>query len=291
MGHVEHIHVAPEAGRPMQAREQVEATARAGLSGDRYRRGMGFWRDSRVRRDLTLIEAEVIEDLARNHGVNLKPGETRRNVTTRGIRLNDLVGRSFRLGNVLCRGSSLCEPCRHLEDLTGRTLLRPMVHRGGLRAEVLTSGVIHTNDEVEPVSELVGVGVVVRRGRKVLLGRRLATHGYGTWSTPGGKPVPGETVLACAVRELREETTLEGSRPRVIAETVDGFPESRIVYRTSFVEMGVTHGEPLAAEPEKTQRWGWFGWDDLPQPLFPTVTSLVAAGYAPTRRFERDDAM
>lgn len=275
----------------MQAREQVEATARSGLSGDRYRSGIGFWRDSRVRRDLTLIEGEVIEDLARNHGVNLKPGETRRNITTRGTRLNDLVGRSFRLGNVLCRGSGLCEPCRHLEDLTGKTLLRPMVHRGGLRAEILTSGVIRTSDEVEPVQELVGVGVVVRRGRKVLLGRRLAPHGYGTWSTPGGKPVPGESVPACAVRELREETTLEGGRPRVIAETVDGFPESRVVYRTSFVEMAVTHGEPFAAEPEKTRRWDWFDWDDLPQPLFPTVASFVAAGHAPTERPGGDDAL
>jgi ADP-ribose pyrophosphatase YjhB (NUDIX family) len=283
MGAIEHIHVTSMAGRPMRSRDHAEAVAHAGLEGDRYRHGIGYFRDSRVSRDLTLIEAEVIDDLARRSGVVLEPGETRRNVTTRGVSLDELVGRSFWLGDVLCRGTSLCEPCRHLEELTGRSLLRPMIHRGGLRAEILIGGTIHVNDEVEPVDELIGVGVVVGRGRKVLLGRRLAAHGFGMWSTPGGAPLAGETVQDCALRELREETGLRGDRPRVIAETVDGFAESRLVYRSFFVEMGNAAGEPVAGEPEKTQRWCWYDWDELPRPLFTPVSSLVATGYRPIR--------
>jgi hypothetical protein len=135
----------------------------------------------------------VIEKLALDHGITLAPGETRRNVTTRGIQLDDLLERYFWIGNVLCRGTSLCEPCRHLEELVGKRLLRPLVHRGGLRTDVLTSGTIRTNDPIESVEEHAGVGVLVARDGRVLLGRRLVEHGRGKWSTPGGKPEDGET--------------------------------------------------------------------------------------------------
>src|SRR5205823_13063516 len=108
--------------------------------GDRYASGNGHYRDDRVSRDLTLVEAEVIEALARDHGIELAPGELRRNVTTRGVRLDDPLGRSFLVGEVLCRGTWLCEPCQYLVDLTGKPLLRPLVHRGGLRADVLRGG-------------------------------------------------------------------------------------------------------------------------------------------------------
>jgi MOSC domain-containing protein YiiM len=140
-GVVEAIHVAAAAGEPVREVEHVRAKAGVGLEGDRYALGRGHYsRDRRVSRDLTLIEAEVIDDLARSHGMELAPGETRRNVTTRGIRLNDLVGRRFWVGEVVCEATRLCEPCQYLTDLTGKPLLRALVHRGGLRADIVRDG-------------------------------------------------------------------------------------------------------------------------------------------------------
>jgi MOSC domain-containing protein YiiM len=79
----------------------------------------------------------------------LAPGESRRNITTRGIRLNDLVGKEFRIGDVRARGTKLCEPCTHLEALTGKPLIKPLTHRAGLRADLLTSGRISVGDPIE----------------------------------------------------------------------------------------------------------------------------------------------
>jgi ADP-ribose pyrophosphatase YjhB (NUDIX family) len=279
MGSVEHIHVAPAASVPMQACAHVLATAGVGLAGDRYANATGFWQDSRVSRDLTLVEAEVIGELAAKGGLVVAPGETRRNITTRGIALNDLVERTFWVGDVLAKGTSLCEPCRHLEEVTGKRLLRPLVRRGGLRADVLSSGAIAVGDAIEPVEPQDGVGVLVMRDRKVLLGRRLAAHGRGTWSFPGGKPHPGESPAKCALRELREETSLVAKGGRIVAESLDGFPESRLVFHTRFVIVDDGLGEPRAREPEKTNEWRWFGWDELPAPLFRPISSLVSSGF------------
>ena len=259
----------------MEARSLVDVFAGVGVHGDRYADGIGFWRDDRVSRDLTLVEAEVVDEL------ELAPGETRRTVTTRGVALDGLVGRTFWIGDVLVRGSSLCEPCRHLEEVTGKRLLRALVHRGGLRADALTSGRIAVGDSVEAVEEQNGVGAVVVRGRRVLLGRRLSVHGRGTWSFPGGRPEPGETPVFTAIRELREETGLVAHGGRVVAETLDGFPESRLVFRTQLVVLEDVSGEPSPREPDKTAAWRWFDWRRLPQPLFRPVASLVAAGFRP----------
>jgi 8-oxo-dGTP pyrophosphatase MutT (NUDIX family) len=277
---IEHIHVAAEAGGPTQPLAEATALAGTGLVGDRYARGAGYWRDARVSRDLTLVEAEVVDELL-GAGIAVAPGELRRNVTTRGIRLNDLIGRLFWLGDVLCRGTSLCEPCRHLAELAGKPLLRPLVRRGGLRADLLSSGTLRPGDTVEPVEEQAGVGVLVVRGRRVLLGRRRAAHGRGTWALPGGKPRAGESAAACALRELREETGLRGSRTRIVAETLDGFPDSRLVFRTHFVRVEDARGEPVLREPDNAEGWSWHGWKELPQPLFSPVASLVAWGYVP----------
>jgi MOSC domain-containing protein YiiM len=152
-GVLEHIHIAASAGAPVRAVEAVRAIAGLGLEGDRYAYGRGHYQDARVSRDLTLIEAEAIEALARKHGIELASGETRRNLTTRGISLNQLVGRRFWVGDVLCQGTRLCEPCQYLGDLTGKPLLRPLVHRGGLRADILRDGVIHIGDLVLPADE------------------------------------------------------------------------------------------------------------------------------------------
>ena len=279
MGFVEHIHVAPAAGAMMRARDQVHATAGRGLAGDRYASGIGFWQDVRVSRDVTLVQAEVIEELAVNADLLLAPGETRRNITTRGVVLNELVERTFWVGGVLAKGTSLCEPCRHLEEVTGKRLLRSLVHRGGLRADLLTSGTISVGDAIEPVEQQDGVGILVVRGRKVLLGRRLAAHGCGTWSFPGGKLQAGESSASCARRELREETGLLARSTRVVAESLDGFPESRLVFRTRFVLVADAIGEPRPCEPEKTNEWCWFEWNKLPAPLFRPISSLVSSGF------------
>jgi ADP-ribose pyrophosphatase YjhB (NUDIX family) len=287
MGTVEHIHVAEAAGAPTQRVEEAFALRGVGLAGDRYAVAAGFWRDDKVSRDLTLIESEAIEDIERTSGVTLAPGEARRNLTTRGVELNPLLGRTFWVGDALCRGTHLCEPCRHLEELTGKHLLRSMVHRGGLRARLLSSALIRVGDAVTAVEEEDGVGVLVLRGSKVLLGRRLSAHGYGTWSFPGGKPQPGEPAQVCALRELREETGIEAANPRPIGLTVDGFSDSRAVFRTTFVRVDAAPGEPVAREPGKTARWEWFDWRALPRPLFLPIESLVARGYEPTPRLSR----
>jgi MOSC domain-containing protein YiiM len=147
---VDHLHIAAVAGAPVQAADAVQAIPGVGLAGDRYARGCGHYQDNRVSRDLTLIEAEAIELLASDHGIELAPGETRRNLTTRGIDLNELLRCRFWVGDVLCRGTRLCEPCRYLADLTGKPLLQPLVHRGGLRADILIGGIIRRGDRIAP---------------------------------------------------------------------------------------------------------------------------------------------
>src|SRR5919198_5439534 len=147
---VEHIHIATAAGASVRALDAVDAIPRVGLDGDRYAYGRGHYRDECVSRDLTLIEAETIEALRRRHGIALAPGETRRNVTTRGVDLNALVGHRFGVGEALCQGTRLCEPCQYLADLTSKPLVRALVHRGGLRADILRGGRIRRGDSVQP---------------------------------------------------------------------------------------------------------------------------------------------
>ena len=151
-GRVEAIHIAPASEAPMVGVDRVRAIAGVGLEGDRYATKTGTWSpDPRVDRDITLIEAEVIDDLAATDGIHLAPGETRRNITTRGIPLNDLVGRRFRVGDAVCEGTRLCEPCQHLTDALGKPILRPLVHRAGLRACILEGGEIAIGAEVAPL--------------------------------------------------------------------------------------------------------------------------------------------
>jgi len=150
MSVIESIHIAPSAKATLVAVSEAVAVAGEGLRGDRYAMGVGTFSNWPKDHELTLIEAEVIDRLASEHELRLAPGETRRNITTRGVRLNDLVGRSFHLGSeVICTGTRLCEPCAHLEVVTGRQgLCRLMIGRGGLRARILVGGVIRAGDGV-----------------------------------------------------------------------------------------------------------------------------------------------
>jgi MOSC domain-containing protein YiiM len=136
--------VAPAAEAPMQLLEVAQARAGRGFDGDRYAAGAGTFSPRAGRRpgyDLTLIAAEVLDEMtAAGQAVDF--AGTRRNVLTRGIDVNALVGRRFRIGDVLCEGRRLCEPCVHLDRLSGPGILRPLIHRGGLRADILTDGEI-----------------------------------------------------------------------------------------------------------------------------------------------------
>jgi|SRR5215211_5274404 len=147
-GRVEGIYLAPESGAPTAPVKEVQAIAGQGLAGDRkFRDRVLASKQDEPGRDLTLIEAEAIEGLA-EAGIELGPGEARRQVVTRGIGLNDLVDRRFAVGESECVGIELCEPCSHLEGLTRPGVMRGLVHRGGLRADILVGGTIRVGDEI-----------------------------------------------------------------------------------------------------------------------------------------------
>ena len=150
-GVVELLAVAPDAEAPVELVRSARALAGHGLEGDRYANGSGTFSPRGAHRpgyELTLIAAEVVEELtARDAAHDFT--STRRNVLTRGIDVNALVGRDFFIGDVHCRGLRLAEPCAHLERLQGPGLLRPLIHRGGLRVDILTDGTI---SEGSPIS-------------------------------------------------------------------------------------------------------------------------------------------
>lgn len=149
VGTVELLALASEAEGPMRAVSSAEAVEGRGLLGDRYERQAGTFSNPKGGGyDLTLVEAEALEELSAKD-VELSPIEARRNLVVRGIALDDLIGRHFRVGEVECYGQRRCEPCSHLERLTRPGVLRGLVHRGGLRADVLSSGMIRTGDSVE----------------------------------------------------------------------------------------------------------------------------------------------
>lgn len=148
-GSVHSIYITSQAGSPTQQVDSVHAVPGLGLEGDRYYglAGTGNKR-SGTGRDITLIEFEAIEAVKREDGVHLTPGEARRNIVTQGVALNHLVDREFQVGDVHLRGIRLCEPCHHLAGLTEARVLPALVHRGGLRAEILTEGYIHPGDPI-----------------------------------------------------------------------------------------------------------------------------------------------
>jgi len=147
-GTVESIHIASGESEPTFPVQRVRAFAGRGLDGDRNLLPDGADAGGRSGEDLTLIETEALEGLARDTGIELGPGGSRRNVVTRGIALNNLVGRRFAVGGVACLGVELCEPCNHLQSLTEPGVLRGLVHRGGLRADLLADGEIAVGDAV-----------------------------------------------------------------------------------------------------------------------------------------------
>jgi MOSC domain-containing protein YiiM len=151
-GVVEAIYLAETAGGDPAHVPDALAVAERGLEGDRYFSAAGTFSEKEGDgRDLTLIEAEAIEGLARDTGIELTSGAARRNLVTRGLALNDLVGKRFAVGDVECIGRRLCDPCAHLERLTAEGVLKGLVMRGGLRADILRGGRITTG---APIREL-----------------------------------------------------------------------------------------------------------------------------------------
>src|SRR6267143_4482289 len=150
-GAVLSIHIADKAEARMHSVDRVRAVPGKGLEGDRYFHESGTYSDRPgPDREVTLIESEAIEAMARDNQITIPAGATRRNVTTRGAPLNHLVGQEFEVGPVRLLGIKLCEPRSHLEDLTQKGLIAGLVHRGGLRAKILTEGEIRIGDPIVP---------------------------------------------------------------------------------------------------------------------------------------------
>jgi hypothetical protein len=144
-GQVEAIHITDAKGAPMRPLERAELRAGVGIIGDRYSTDVsdGHWSDHPAGdRELTLVSGEVIEELG------LPAGATRRNVTTRGVDLDALIGTEFTIGSVRVRGERRCDPCVYLEGMIGRPILRDLAGRGGLRARILSDGEIAVGDPI-----------------------------------------------------------------------------------------------------------------------------------------------
>jgi len=150
-GTVHSIHIAPAAAKPTVSVNQARAVPGKGLEGDRYFNREGTYSDRHgPDREVTLIEIETIQALERDYKLKLSPGDARRNIVTRNVPLNHLVGREFQVGEVTLRGIRLNEPCNHLASLTDDKVKQGLVHRGGLRAQILSEGVIRPGDEIRP---------------------------------------------------------------------------------------------------------------------------------------------
>jgi len=139
------ILTAPKKAAPVQSREEVRAVAGKGLEGDRYFNAAGW---DEAKKEITLVEIEAIEAANRDYDLGLTPADMRRQIVTRGVALDHLVGREFTVGDVRCRGIKLNEPCNHLRKLADKPLVKPMIHRGGLRAQILEGGTIRVGDPI-----------------------------------------------------------------------------------------------------------------------------------------------
>lgn len=143
------LFITSKESEPMISVKSVRAVIGKGLGGDRYFNNTGTFSANPSRsREVTLLEIETLEAVKRDYGIDLKPFETRRNILTQRIALNHLVGKEFYIGEVQLRGVKLCEPCSHLEKLTTKGVRQALVHRGGLRAQIISDGTIYMGDEI-----------------------------------------------------------------------------------------------------------------------------------------------
>lgn len=150
-GTVHALHLAPRSFLPMRGQDKLVLLAGIGVEGDRYATGNGFYSDRPEEgRQVTLFEVETLEALARDHKVALDVADHRRNITTRGVPLNHLVGRRLRIGDTLLEGTRLATPCRHIEQITGQEIFNLLLNRSGLHAKIITGGAVRLGDGVTP---------------------------------------------------------------------------------------------------------------------------------------------
>ena len=152
-GQVEHLHITARAFLPMQPQQEIKLIAGEGIEGDRYRIGVeqGFYSEKPEEgRQVTLFEAEVLETILRDYKIELLPVEHRRNITTRGVPLNWLVGKKFHIGECLVEATRLSVPCRHIEEILEKQVFNSMVHRSGLNCRILEGGTVRIGDSIRP---------------------------------------------------------------------------------------------------------------------------------------------
>jgi MOSC domain-containing protein YiiM len=153
-GKLDAIYITAAKGEAMQSMAQVRAVRGRGLEGDRYYLDSQVPpEDKKAGQQITLIEIEAVDALANEQGIAISPVDIRRNLVMRGVALNELVDKKFRVGEVVMRGIRLCEPCQYLAKRTQPQVLPGLLHRGGLRAEILNDGVIRVGDALEVIQE------------------------------------------------------------------------------------------------------------------------------------------
>ncbi|GCE26694.1 molybdenum cofactor biosysynthesis protein [Dictyobacter alpinus] len=149
-GSVISLQIAPGEGQPLVSIDQAHAVPGRGIEGDRYYIGNGhFSKMGKASYEITLIESEALEALKRDYGYELTALTARRNIVTVGVPLNHLVWKEFKVGEVSLLGRRLCEPCFHLVQLTHHSALSGLIHRGGLRAQILSEGIIRPGDGIQ----------------------------------------------------------------------------------------------------------------------------------------------
>lgn len=152
-GIVRYLHRTPRAFLPMEAFDELSLVAGRGIEGDRYMIGQetGFYSHKPEEgRQVTLFEVETLEALERDAKISLRPEEHRRNVTVEGVPLNHLVGRKFWLGGTLLEATRLSTPCRHIEEILGKSVFDPLINRSGLNCRILEGGTVRIGDTVRP---------------------------------------------------------------------------------------------------------------------------------------------
>jgi MOSC domain-containing protein YiiM len=149
-GELLHIHVASAASAAMAELPEARLVGGVGIEGDRYATGLGTYsKKPHIDRQVTLIEVEVLEALARDRGIPLAPHEHRRNLTTRGVPLGHLVGHYFRVGDCVLYGGRLNVPCLYLETLLGKKVFKPLINRSGLNCRIVLGGTIRSRQRIE----------------------------------------------------------------------------------------------------------------------------------------------
>jgi MOSC domain-containing protein YiiM len=161
-GTVLEIFTTPSASEPMVLQSEVVALAGKGLEGDRYAAEIGFYSSAPITaggRELTLIDLRAIEEVAEQTGLPFSTVECRRNLITSGVDLDALIGKAFTVGLATCEGVRACPPCVHLEELTGKKVMKALARTGGLRARIVSGGRIRVGDPIEVVGPATGPSV------------------------------------------------------------------------------------------------------------------------------------